>query len=310
MTVLLWGMPSEETLASVESALSEAGTPTFFLDQRASLLTELDLEVGETVTGTLRVQGRSLDLASVTAAYVRPFDGRNLPWIAAAGTGSPDYRHVVALEAAMWTWADLAPSFVLSRPSAMASNGSKPYQLELILRLGWDVPATLVTTDAAAVEAFWEKHGAVIYKSVSGVGSKVARLGPEHRGRLSDLAACPTQFQEHIRGVDHRVHVVGDAALACEVRCDADDYRQPGAHPLTLRACELPPEIAARCVALAAALRLPLAGIDLRRTPDDRWYCFEVNTSPGFAYYEAAAGQPIGAAVARLLAGGCASRSG
>jgi hypothetical protein len=36
------------------------------------------------------------------------------------------------------------------------------------------------------------------------------------------------------------------------------------------------------------------------------WYCFEVNTSPAFTYYEGRAGLPIGAAIARLLAAGAA----
>ncbi len=46
---------------------------------------------------------------------------------------------------------------------------------------------------------------------------------------------------------------------------------------------------------------LLVAGIDLRLTPDDEWYCFEVNPSPGFTFYEDAGGQPIAAAIAGLL---------
>jgi D-alanine-D-alanine ligase-like ATP-grasp enzyme len=46
---------------------------------------------------------------------------------------------------------------------------------------------------------------------------------------------------------------------------------------------------------------LPVAGIDLRHAPDERWVCFEVNPSPAFTFYEHATGQSIGAAIARLL---------
>ena len=49
-------------------------------------------------------------------------------------------------------------------------------------------------------------------------------------------------------------------------------------------------------------MNLPLAGIDLRRTPQGEWYCFEVNPSPAFTYYEQITGQPISQAVALLLA--------
>jgi glutathione synthase/RimK-type ligase-like ATP-grasp enzyme len=51
-------------------------------------------------------------------------------------------------------------------------------------------------------------------------------------------------------------------------------------------------------------MRLPVAGIDLRRTPEGEWYCFEVNPSPAFTYYESRTGQPIGRAIAKLLAAG------
>jgi D-alanine-D-alanine ligase-like ATP-grasp enzyme len=61
--------------------------------------------------------------------------------------------------------------------------------------------------------------------------------------------------------------------------------------------------VAARCVHLATALRLPFAGIDLRFAPDGRIFCFEVNPSPGFSYYESNTGQPIAMAVAKHLAG-------
>lgn len=42
--------------------------------------------------------------------------------------------------------------------------------------------------------------------------------------------------------------------------------------------------------------------MDLRRTPEGTWYCLEVNPSPVFTFYRVATGQPIGQAIARLLA--------
>jgi glutathione synthase/RimK-type ligase-like ATP-grasp enzyme len=68
--------------------------------------------------------------------------------------------------------------------------------------------------------------------------------------------------------------------------------------------CELPSEVADRCVRMAASMHLPLAGIDLRRTPGGEWYCFEVNPSPAFTAFESHTGQPITQAVAQLLAMG------
>ncbi|MGN6109488.1 MAG: ATP-grasp domain-containing protein, partial [Kofleriaceae bacterium] len=165
-------------------------------------------------------------------------------------------------------------------------------------------PETLITTDPDAAAAFWDRHGDVIYKSVSGVRSQVSRLRTEHRERLADVSSCPTQFQAWVPGRDHRVHVVGDEVFGVEVISDADDYRyaSAGGHSCELRAVLLPFEVAERARALACALDLPVAGIDLRRTPDGRWYCFEVNSSPCFTYYEHHTGQPIAAALAAYLA--------
>jgi D-alanine-D-alanine ligase-like ATP-grasp enzyme len=60
--------------------------------------------------------------------------------------------------------------------------------------------------------------------------------------------------------------------------------------------------VAEQCYSLARSMDLPVAGIDLRHSPDDDWYCFEVNPSPGFTYYQDATGQPLDDAIASLLA--------
>jgi len=68
-----------------------------------------------------------------------------------------------------------------------------------------------------------------------------------------------------------------------------------------MRTCELAAQVANMCRQLSVSLGLRVAGIDLRRTPDGRWYCFEANPSPGFTFYAAQTMQPIGAAIASLL---------
>ena len=128
----------------------------------------------------------------------------------------------------------------------MASNNSKPYQLALLRAAGFDVPATLVTTDPDAVLDFWKRHERLVYKSTSGERSIVSRLSDRHRGYLDEVSHCPTQFQEHIEGCDYRVHVVDDEVFACRIESTANDYRYPdpqveGTWP-TLHAAEVPRE--------------------------------------------------------------------
>jgi glutathione synthase/RimK-type ligase-like ATP-grasp enzyme len=304
--ILLWGLSRDPPLAAVGAALSARGETFRVLDQDASATTAIDLSVAEGIKGALRLGDENLDLNAVGAVYARPYDIRRVPSMVDAGAGSSLWRRGLELDDALQTFAEVTPALVVNRASAMVSNSSKPRQLRLIAEQGFDVPATLVTTDSAAALAFCERYGDVIYKSTSGVRSIVSRFRPQHRRRLCDLNNCPTQFQEFIEGTDYRVHVVGDAVFASRIETPADDYRYAGrnGHRVRIFECELDADLSECCHHLAAALDLPVAGIDLRRAQDGRWFCFEVNPSPGFTYYENATGQPISAAVAELLAKG------
>ena len=160
------------------------------------------------------------------------------------------------------------------------------------------------------VRDFLAKHGALIYKSASGVRSIVRRLKPDDLERLVDIVWCPTQFQQYLRGRDYRVHVIGDAVFCSEVVSDAIDYRYAGreGEGVDLYASALPDEVEERCRALVGSLGLVAAGVDLRLTPSGEWVCFEVNPMPAFTYYEAATGQPMADAMARLLMSGSSKR--
>lgn len=302
--ILLWGVPGDGPLRAVRSALREMSEPVLLLNQHESANATLELSVSAAIQGKLRADGVEIALEAITAVYVRPYDVRRLPGLERLSPDSPLWRHTVELDDAMQAWTEVTPSLVVNRPSAMASNGSKPYQLALIHAAGFDVPDTLVTTDSGAVLAFRDLHGSVIYKSVSGVRSIVSRFDDRHLDRLHEIANCPTQFQEYIAGTDWRIHVVGDEVFASEIVCDSDDYRYAGrvGGRTEIRAGMLEFGLSVRCSTLAAALGLHIAGIDLRRTHDGRWFCFEVNPSPGFSFYQEETGQPIAEAVARLLA--------
>jgi glutathione synthase/RimK-type ligase-like ATP-grasp enzyme len=301
MLVLLWGLESDSPLAAVRRHLALLNVPTAFIDQRRVLETQVEINVGETIEGVVRLANESIDLAEVSAVYLRPYESVRLAQIAGAGPESAEWSHAARVDDILLAWSQVTPAFVVNRCSAMAANGSKPYQLEQIRRLGWSVPDTLVTTDADEARAFWNRYGEVIYKSVSSVRSRVARLRIEHTERFRDLATCPTQLQQFIAGDDYRVHVVGEQVFASKIKSSADDYRFADQEVPEIRPCILPREFEDKCRTLAAALELPFAGIDLRRNDQGEWFCFEVNPSPAFTYYQEATGQPIGEAVAELL---------
>jgi hypothetical protein len=300
--ILVWGVPRDPPVAAVTAALARLGQPVFFVDQHDAFAAEMDLRVDREVSGVLRLPAGDVDLAKITAAYIRPYETSRLPTVAEAPPALQ--ARVAALDEALLCWSEVTPARVVNRPAAMASNQSKPYQSALIQAQGFDVPETLVTTDRDALEAFWEEHGQIVYKSISGVRSIVTCLTPSHRERFNDLSHCPTQFQRWISGSDFRVHVAGNDVFACKVTSSATDYRYPRGEEETpeIQPFELPVDLADRCRRLVASMSLVLAGIDLRRTPDGQWFCFEVNPSPGFTYYEQATGQPIADSIACLLA--------
>jgi hypothetical protein len=308
MTVLLAGIPSEPPLRLAIEAAEALAIDHLVLDQRHAAGHDLVLDAGPAgLDGELALAaapgGRRLALAAVAGVYVRLTDPAVLP---PAGAPTSDAAARAGAFCELFdAWLDLAPCRVANRPRAMASNGSKPYQSQLIARCGFRVPATLVTNDPDAARRFAARHGRVVYKSTSSVRSVVRELTPEALARLDRVRRLPTQFQELVPGVDVRVHVVGAATFACEARSDAVDYRYAArdGSEVRLRPLDLDGDVQAACLALAAALDLPFCGIDLRRAPDGSWACFEVNPSPAYSWYEEETGQPVARALVRHLAG-------
>jgi hypothetical protein len=304
--ILLCGIPSESPLAMVRLALAEMCVPYLVFNQRHFATAHFEFEIFQRrVTGTLRIDGKQYGLDSITGVYTRLMDEQMLPEIRNLSPQSSERLRCRNLHDALLHWMEITPACVVNRCGPMGSNLSKPYQAQLIARHGFDVPKTLITNDPEMVRDFYGQHGRVVYKSISSVRSIVQELTPADLFRLEHISWCPTQFQAFVEGINVRVHVVGEEVFPTKVLSEATDYRyarrQGGEAELT--AVELEDDWAEKCVRLAAALDLPFAGIDLKITPADEVFCFEVNPSPGFSYFEHSTGQPIARAVARYLSG-------
>ena len=304
--ILIGGIPSERPVAMLAEALDALGAPYRMFDQRRCATCAITLDVGSSgVAGWLDLHGEPFELSDITAVYLRLMDDRILPELEGEPEGSPLRRQSRAFHDVLYRWIEVAPARVINRSDPQGSNGSKPYQAQLIGACGLRVPETLITNDPAEVLAFRRVHGALIYKSMSGVRSIVKALDQDDIARLGDIGWCPVQFQALVPGNDVRVHVIGQDVFATEIVSDVTDYRyarQMGGSA-SLRAIDLPPELAARCVALTASLDLTFSGIDLRIGPDGTATCFEVNPSPAFSFYQGNTGQPIATSLARHLAG-------
>jgi hypothetical protein len=307
--IVLCGIPSEPPLRLAIDAAARAGIDHLVVNQRHASTWELRVVTGaDGIGGALLVGGTEHDLASVTGVYVRLASPEELPEVRGYGRRPPDPQvaaRVLAFHSLLAMWLEGASCRVANRLSAGGSNLSKPYQAQLIAAAGLAVPDTLVTNDPSAAARFAEDHGEVVFKSVSSVRSIVRRLDGDRRDQLERVRRLPTQFQRLIPGTDVRVHVVGDEVFATEIVSEAVDYRYAGrdGQDASFQEVDLPAHVAAACRRAAVALELPFCGIDLRRSPDGSYTCFEVNPSPGYSYYQAHTGQPIAEALVAWLAG-------
>lgn len=310
--ILLCGIPTETPLALVGERLTALRNidEVVVLNQRHVRTNGIEYQItNDGISGKLIVDGRSYDLSCIRAVYLRLIDHRQFPELVDEPEQSPLRHRAELFHQAFIDWTETTDALVVNRFSRQASNGSKPYQAQIIQRMGFSVPETLITNDPELVREFARKHGRIIYKSTSGIRSIVSELDDAAQARLDLIRWCPVQFQRHVEGRDVRVHVVGADVFATAIDSAATDYRyatrQKGT-PAELHSYDLEPDVAQRCVRLAATLELPFAGVDLRLSPDGKVYCFEVNPSPAYSYYENHTGQPISAAVAALLTGASA----
>jgi glutathione synthase/RimK-type ligase-like ATP-grasp enzyme len=289
--IALLGPAGDEVIAFLTLRLSSLGEPYILIDPRHTATGQVDVlwNPDRSEDGVLRHGKRTVRLSELKSIYLRE--------IAVAA----DRSELIAALVAITEHTDV---LVLNRASGSATNGSKPFQARRIAEHGFRTPPTLITTNPDAARAFYDEHaGRIIHKSISWMRSIVVQTDQADLERLELVRNCPTQFQALVAGTDVRVHVVGERVFATEIETAAMDYRYAALHnaPRTLRDLELPDEIAQRCIRLSRSLGMGLTGIDLRRDPDGEWWCFEVNPSPGFTFYQVQTGQPIGHAVVELL---------
>jgi glutathione synthase/RimK-type ligase-like ATP-grasp enzyme len=289
--ILLYGLIEDPPLEKVFHFLKCWQEPVLFVNQRTFF--NYKFEVKDNIDeSTISYEARTYKLSDFTAAYFRPESLEAIPELHAYKDNKVVWMSAIDFDSMLWQWSETSPILnIVNRASAMASNQSKPFQAEIIRKCGFSIPETLITTSPNAVQAFLKKHQRIIYKSISGVRSIVSEVSKEHLTRLANIVNCPTQFQAYVPGTDYRVHVLGDKLFACKIESAQADYRYD--QKSNIEDVILPVLVQEKCLALSAQLGLSLSGIDLRQTPDNEWFCFEVNTSPGYTFFEQAAGQTI-----------------
>jgi glutathione synthase/RimK-type ligase-like ATP-grasp enzyme len=242
--------------------------------------------------GFLEVFGERYLFSSFSGAFVRLNPQPSLP----PELNLPPQEagaFVVERRYALQNLLNSLPFTVANRPCSGRSNASKPYQMSLLTKAGFTVPGWIVSNERAAVEDFLSLcKGGAIYKSCSGLRSKVRLFNGELAGRLHE-GTSPVVVQEYIHGYDVRIHVVKDFIFATKVISRGVDYRFES-EDNEFQATSAPREIEDMCRSFAFKDRLTIAGFDFRVTEHGQWYCLESNPVPTFLPYEMATGQAIG----------------
>lgn len=302
--IILCGIPSETPMRMVAEQVRKLSVPYVFFNQRNFAEMEISFEIiGGQVKGWINLGDQTYNLEDIHGVYLRSVACESLPEMKDEPDDSPRTCYCKKLTEIFTQWTEITSAHVVNRISSMSSNSSKPYQSQLIREKGFEIPSTLITNDPASVLEFQNEFGKVIYKSISGIRSIVKILHSNDIKRLGQIRWCPVQFQEFVEGTNIRVHVVNDKVFATSIQTTVTDYRyaQRENAEAVLTPTTLSEDVSSKCIDLARSLDLPFAGIDLKVTPNNKIYCFEVNPSPAFSYFESETGQPIAHAVARYL---------
>jgi len=208
--------------------------------------------------------------------------------------------NAMAWTAALVGWLLASPAVRTPNRGMWSQVNSKPAALVLASQVGLRLPATLVTNDRAAAEAFLGERDKIA-KPVAG-GDLARPLGEAMAmaTRRTGPFDAPAIIQERLAPPEVRVYVVGDEAFAFEVKSRHLDYRAANdAEVIALAA--VPDGIAVPLLRLAHAMELDFCAADFKTAPDGSLRFLEVNTSPMFSRFDQASDGRLCAALVAWL---------
>ena len=202
----------------------------------------------------------------------------------------------------------------------------KPAQIEAAQKIGFNVPDTLFTSNPDTAKKFLHSHQRVITKTLSAISPAndegipllflTTDISDMKDIKLSGLSVAPAIFQTAIESMgDIRVTVIGDEVFAAIIQPKKgskkpkhikDWYKYDNTYTdgeaTTIRLHNLPKDIQNKCLAHARHFNLQFSAIDLVLDREGQYWFLENNPNGQWAYIEEATGQPMGNAMARLLA--------
>ncbi|MEV5407693.1 MvdC/MvdD family ATP grasp protein [Thermopolyspora sp. NPDC052614] len=311
------GDPHAEHVAGLLAG--RGARPVFFdpADYPAGAVLEAVYDRDGRVRRRLRTGSADVDLDRLTAVWFRrPRPPVAHPEIVDAAARGYVEQECLAFAADLWD--QLGCRTVPAPRGVVTLAQRKSSQLALAGRLGFELPATLITNDPDAFLDFYARHdGRIITKPFDNPWAP--RADGEETSRLAEpvstrdvayadaIRFAPVITQEYVdKRVELRVTVVGRAVFAAEIHSQENnharfDWRRYDLGSTRHEVHRLPGDVARRCVEIVERLGLCYGALDLILTPDGRYVFLEVNPSGQWLWIEQATGLPISEALCDLL---------
>jgi glutathione synthase/RimK-type ligase-like ATP-grasp enzyme len=264
----------------------------------------------------LTAAGRTLELEGLTAVWFR----RPSEPVAHREVTDPLTRRYVERECAAFSadvWDNLGCRAVPAPDRATRAAAGKVRQLVEAGRAGFQLPPTLITTDADELLDFYCAHdGRVITKVIEQLWAHsgdeaffryTQPVSTRDVGFADAVRLSPIIVQPYVdKSLELRVTVVGSRVFAAEIHSQESnharlDWRRYDMRMTPHRPHELPAAVAASCRRVVEGLGLCYGAIDLILTPDGRYVFLEINPNGEYRWIERVTGLPITDAICDLL---------
>ncbi len=212
-----------------------------------------------------------------------------------------------AAVAGLWSCLD---AVWVNDPDRDEAASRKMWQLKVASELGLRVPRTCMTNSPDRARQFLaEEPGSVVYKGFTATPEtwrETVLVGETELEQLEQVRCSPVIFQEAIPVA--ATSASPSSAISCSrprSSCPtAVTSTTSGSTAISRRSppITLPETVNSSLLALMRRLDLWYGAIDLRRSPDGDYVFLEINPAGQWLFVEYATGQPISAALARLLA--------
>lgn len=267
----------------------------------------------DTITDDLKIYYRPAGAAfHVGDVFVTPYEVSHVWYRRPERLTSTQFGDSPEGRFALSEWSEAVEGFLsqvprqrwMNHPSANALASNKLDQMTIARSLGFSIPDTLVTQDKDEAREFINQHELrVIVKPLSsgyierqnGADSLIYtnRVTEADLDALSDVAACPTLFQQFVRkATDVRITVVDDAMHSIalyakepngEQRCDV---RRDNMADVRYELAELPPKVATMVRSLMSHYGLRFAAIDMVVDLNGVWHFLEINPNGQWAWMD------------------------